>query len=161
MTAVRPAEPDDVPGIRRVARASWYAAHEPIVGSAAVESFLADYYDAETLREQVADDETVFRVAAADGIVGLATAGPRDEPGVFGLGRIYVAPDRWGEGSGTRLLEGVVETVRERGGERLRLIVMAGNERAVSFYEARGFERVGDHYDDRLDVEGYVYVTEL
>lgn len=157
MATIREAEPDDVPGIRRVARESWHAAHEPIVGADAVESFLADYYDAETLREQIEDPEVIFRVADDGDVVGIATAGPRDEPGAFGLGRIYVAPDRWGEGIGTRLLDDVIETVRDRGGESLRLIVMAANDRAVGFYEARGFERVDDHYDDRLDVEGYVY----
>lgn len=59
------------------------------------------------------------------------------------------------------MLERIENEASANGGDRLRLIVMADDERAIHFYEATGFERVGDHYDERLGVRGYVYAKEL
>ncbi|MEF8853007.1 MAG: GNAT family N-acetyltransferase [Haloarculaceae archaeon] len=179
---VRPARDEDVPAVQRVASAAWHAAHADIAGADVVEEFLAEYYTLARLRSDVADESRLFLVAddagddvddtgraapgerasARRGVVGFALALPADEePDVYALGRIYVHPDRWGEGIGSRLLDRVETGVRERGGSRLRLGVMAENRRAVGFYEARGFERVEEGYDDRLDVERYIYAKDL
>jgi ribosomal protein S18 acetylase RimI-like enzyme len=156
--AIRPARPADVPAVREVAAAAWHEAHAPIVGAERVEAVLEDWYDPEGLHEAVAADAP-FLVAEREGdVVGFA-AGRRDEddPGCFHLGRIYVHPDRWGEGVGTALLDAVVAAARERDADRLRLGVMADNDRARGFYEDRGFERVGDRRDERLGVRAVLY----
>jgi ribosomal protein S18 acetylase RimI-like enzyme len=179
---VRPARDGDVPAVQRVASAAWHAAHADIAGADVVEEFLAEYYSLARLRADVADESRLFLLAddagdggddrirtGADGserdrvgVVGFALALPaEDDPGVYALGRIYVHPDRWGEGIGSRLLERVETEVLERGGSRLRLGVMAENARAVEFYESRGFERVEEGCDERLDVERYVYARDL
>lgn len=160
---IRPAREADVEDIRRVAEAAWHEAHAPIVGEAAVESFLEDFSDAETFRTLL-DRETALLVVAVDvdGVVGFSAAGPDEvSPSGFHLSRIYVAPDRTGEGVGQRLLTHTEQSVRERGGERLTLGVMAANDRAVEFYEAAGYERTDDFYDDRLDTPGYTFAKEL
>jgi ribosomal protein S18 acetylase RimI-like enzyme len=153
---IRPARSADLPAVQRVARAAWYAAHEPIVGEESVETFLAEYYSREALEERLGR-RTVFLVAVDDAVVGFAVAGPTDDPTTYVLGRIYVSPDRWGEGIGRRLLEDVHGRARERGGERMRLGVMAENDRAVRFYEAAGYERVGDRVDERIGTTTYEY----
>ena len=166
---VREARTGDVEAVQRVASAAWYAAHADIAGEEVVSEFLAEYYSTQRLREDVADRSRLFLVAEDEGItgeesavVGFALALPaEDEPGVFALGRIYVDPDHWGEGVGTRLLDRVESHVRARDESRLRLGVMAENDRAVGFYESRGFERVEAGHDDRLDVRRYVYVKDL
>jgi ribosomal protein S18 acetylase RimI-like enzyme len=164
---VREATAGDVQAVQRVARAAWHAAHAEIAGEAVVEEFLDEYYSTERLREDVASQSRLFLVAedvrdGGDGVVGFALAlRSDDEPDVFALGRIYVHPDRWGEGIGSRLLDRVEGHVRAREGSRLRLGVMAENERAVGFYESRGFERVQTGHDDRLDVRRYVYTKDL
>lgn len=157
---IRPAESADIPAVQAVAREAWYAAHEPIVGADSIESFLAEYYDRESLAEQL-DPETVFLVAVDEAVVGFAVAGPTDDPSTFVLGRIYVSPDRWGEGIGKRLLQEIESRASERGGERMRLGVMAENDRAVAFYEAVGYERVGERDDERIGTTAYEYETEL
>jgi ribosomal protein S18 acetylase RimI-like enzyme len=166
---VREATTGDVEAVQRVASASWHAAHADIAGEAVVAEFLEEYYSIQRLREDVADQSRLFLVAE-DGavtesestVVGFALALPADDdPGVFALGRIYVDPDHWGEGVGTRLLDRVEGHVRARDGSRLRLGVMAENDRAVGFYESRGFERVEAGHDDRLDVRRYVYAKDL
>ena len=178
---VRAARDEDVVAVQRVASAAWHAAHADIAGPDVVEEFLAEYYALARLREDVSDESRLFLVAedagdsgrgdrAGDsgserdrtGVVGFALALPAEgDPGVYALGRIYVHPDRWGEGIGSDLLDRVETEVRDRGASRLRLGVMAENERAVAFYESRGFERVEEGYDDRLGVRRYVYVRDL
>jgi len=157
---IRPAEPADMAAVQAVAREAWYAAHEPIVGEENVEQFLAEYYDRASLEERL-DPETVFLVAIDEGVVGFAVAGPTDDPSTFVLGRIYVSPDRWGERIGRRLLRAVERRASEHGGERMRLGVMAENDRAVAFYEAAGYERIGERDDERIGTTAYEYETEL
>lgn len=159
---VRPATVEDIDALRRVSRRAWHAAHAPIVGADTVEEFLADYYDEASFRAAVRDDDTILRVAVDDAPVGFASASPTDgDDATFVLGRIYVLPDRWGEGVGRRLLAAVETAVERRGGERVRLAVMADNDRAVRFYEAAGYVRCDDFYDGRVGTRSYRYVREL
>ena len=175
---IRQASPADIEAIQRVAGRAWHAAHEPIIGEEAVEEFLNDYYDADSFRSEIGDEATVFAVAADSGDadtnidsahdsdtgapVGFVSARPtEDDAAVFDLGRIYVLPDRWGDGIGRRLLSHAEETIADRSGERVRLGVMADNERAVAFYESAGYERVGEFYDERIATQGYTYEKKM
>lgn len=161
---IRPARPADIEALQRVASRAWHAAHEPIIGTEAVEKFLDDYYDADSFRSEIGDEETVFAVSAdgAGAPVGFVSARPtEDDAAIFDLGRIYVLPDRWGEGIGRRLLSHAEQKIEECGGERVRLGVMAENDRAVEFYESAGYERVGEFYDERIATQGYTYAKEL
>lgn len=163
--AVREAGPGDVPVVRRIARTSWRAAHADIVGRELVEAFVDEYYAPERLREQVRQDGQVYLVATVDDAerpVGFAAAGPSEAPEAdWSLYAIYVHPEWWGEGVGTHLLGRVERWVRGRGGRRVRLVVLQDNDRAVRFYERRGYDRVSDHWDDELGAAGWVYVTDL
>lgn len=161
---VRAASPDDAAAVRQVAERSWHEAHDHIVGPETVEAFVEEFYAVEMLRERVHDDDAVFLVAeSGDGaVVGFAEAVPeRDDGGDWELNRIYADPDAWGRGVGSRLLDRLESEIRSRGGTGLRLVVMAENDVGVEFYESAGFERVGDHYDEYLDVDGYVYAKLL
>ncbi len=156
---VRPARRGDVDEVCQIASDAWHAAHEPIVGADAVESFLEEYYDETSFFDRVDDPETVFAVAVGGNApVGFAVASPDDEdPGLFHLGMLYVDPDCWRDGVGSQLCSYVESAVEALGGRRIRLGVMAENDRAVGFYEAAGYERVEDFYDDRIDVRSLVY----
>jgi len=185
---VRDATGADVPAIRAVAERAWRAAHEPIVGTDAVDAFLAEFYDADSFHERVGRADRFLRVAVAAGsgdrvggvdapagdgaaagsgggdadVVGYTLSLPDDDdPGVFHLAHIYVDPDRWGEGVGRTLLGDVETLAREQGADRLRLGVLAGNDRAVSFYERAGFERVDTGHDDRLAAANHTYEKRL
>jgi ribosomal protein S18 acetylase RimI-like enzyme len=153
---IRPAEPGDLPAVRAVARRAWYAVHEPIVGAENVEQFLEEYYSHDALVERFNADGP-FLLADEEAVVGFAVAGSAEEPSVFVLDRIYVHPDRWGEGIGGRLLRGVECRAEDTGGERIRLDVMAENDRAVGFYKAAGYKRIGEHDDNRVGTTVYEY----
>lgn len=158
--AVRPARPGDAPAVQRVARAAWHAAYDDLLGREAVEQAIASWFDPDRLvADDVRPDERPFLVADDGGVVGFAEAAPRE--GTYHLYRLYVHPDRWREGIGRRLLERVEAGVRERGGDRLAVSVLADNEPAVAFYGRTGFERVGQSHDDEFDLPRYGYRKEL
>lgn len=155
---IRRAKTDDVPTVRDVARRAWQTAHRPIIGAEAVEEFLSEYYDADTFRTKIRDEHAIFAVAEveSDRIAGFVLAGPTNEQATtYGLSRIYVTPDDWGNGIGRALLAYAEQRVNDRGGERIRLGVMAENERAVDFYEKAGYDKIDTFYDERIDTDGY------
>ncbi len=160
---VRPATTDDARAIQRVARESWHAAYDSLLGEAVVSSTVDAWFDPDRLvADDVRPDERPLFVAdGADGLVGFAEAVPGDDEDVYHLYRIYVTPSAWGTGIGTSLLERVEAAARERGARRLRLSVLAENDDAVAFYEARGFERVGESYDEQFDARRFAYAKNI
>ena len=55
---------------------------------------------------------------------------------------VFVAPERWGEGIGGKLLAALAEA-RTRGFERVKLWTHSDDERVGRLYEGRGFGRTG------------------
>lgn len=163
MLTVRPAMKRDTDAIQQVASASWQAAHTPLIGAETAQAFFDQEYGEAQIRSKIVDDAGIFKLAVdADGVVGFVTAAPLDQsPHVFGLSWLYVHPDRWGEGIGTQLHTTVERAIERRGGERIRLGVLAANERAIRFYEAAGYAHHSNYYDDRIDARGQLYVKEL
>lgn len=168
---IRAADPDDAEAIRSVAGDSWRAAYDDILDAETIERKLAEWYDVDELADSidradgvclVADDGERTAASADDAVVGFVQAGPApddDAETTYVLARIYLRPERWGEGIGTRLLDQAIGAIRERGAETLRLGVFADNDAAVGFYEARGFERVREKTSALGDE--YVYVREI
>ena len=85
------------------------------------------------------------------GMQGLADdgAGP-PVPELCHIAMIFVAPERWGEGIGGRVLGGVLEEARSRGYERAQLWTHADNAHAQRLYERHGFRRTGREKGDDL-----------
>lgn len=161
---VRPADPEEAESIRAVGRAAWHAAYDSIHGPETVEELFDSWWSVEDLREGATDGDRILLVAARDGdVLGMVDAGPDPErEGVFALGRLYVHPEEWGEGLGTRLVDGLRERL-PGDADRLRLVVLAENEVGVGFYESYGFERVDRRVEESGGeaLEEYVYELEL
>ncbi|WP_185715513.1 GNAT family N-acetyltransferase [Halocatena pleomorpha] len=160
---VRSATKRDIDAIQRVARSSWQASHAPLVGTEASLSFFEQEYDKARIRAKITNDAGQFEVAVDDdGVVGFVAAVPLNQsPLLFGLSWLYVHPDRWGEGIGQQLHTTVQQAIERAGGERIRLGVLAENERAIRFYEHAGYTHQDDYYDDRIKARGRLYVKEL
>jgi ribosomal protein S18 acetylase RimI-like enzyme len=138
----RPAIPADAPAVERVARESWHAAYDDFLGEKTVNEVIDEWYDLDALRDAADNDEHVFVVAETDDISGFAHAAFNAERDHWMLIRIYVLPDRWGDGIGTALLEDVEVELTDRDVSTYELAVLTENDVGVSFYESRGFERV-------------------
>lgn len=155
---VREASPADAEAVARVARASWQAAYDDLLGREAVDATVDEWYAPERLRAELErateTTGTVFLVAEPDTdgvagddppVVGFANAGSArtdDDPAEAFFSRLYVHPDRWGDGAGTALTGAVGRRLRDAGFETVWLEVFAANDVGRSFYESLGFERV-------------------
>lgn len=147
---VRYARPGDAPGIRRVARATWHAAYDDIVGEGTVEETVDAWYDLEDLRSAMRRQGVTHHVATdGETIVGFTGLRPTDRDDTAELFRLYVHPDRWGNGIGGELLEATIRSA-EGAVERVTVTVLAENEVDRSFYESSGFDRLGVGYDDHI-----------
>ncbi|WP_135852279.1 GNAT family N-acetyltransferase [Halorussus salinus] len=177
---VRPATTSDVADVRRVARESWHATYDDLLGPEAVESVVDDWYDLYALRQSAERDDGVFLVAEREAGSGDdESGGDETDPELVGFGqgllpdeaedgaaelpRLYVHPDCWGEGVGTALADEIEAWAAEQGAERLRLVVLADNEVGNAFYESRDYRTVGSR-ESELDgetVTDYVREKEL
>lgn len=92
-----------------------------------------------------------YLAVGPDGLVGFASAGPGRDNDVdteLELTALYVRATHWGDGVGYALL-------REAIGDRAAYLwVLAGNDRAIAFYERQGFRLDGtqDEHDEGLHV---------
>jgi ribosomal protein S18 acetylase RimI-like enzyme len=148
---VRDALPEDAEAIRAVALRSWPAAYAGLFEPGYIEHVLESGYALEVLERQLADASFVFLVACEDDgtVVGYLHYGEGE------LRRLYVEPERLGEGIGAALLEELNR--RLPAGTTYVALVREGNDRALRFYDRHGFERAGfvdglAHFAER---EGY------
>jgi GNAT superfamily N-acetyltransferase len=136
--ALRSAEESDVAAIADVARASWHAAYDDILGPETVDDTVDEWYDEQELLDAVGG--ACFLVAETEDVIGFAHASElADKTGVAELYRLYVDPEYWGNGVGSKLLSRVEDVLRERGVDRLQTIVIEANDVGRTFYEDRGF----------------------
>jgi GNAT superfamily N-acetyltransferase len=80
-------------------------------------------------------------------LLGLSTCGAsRDDDVDESVGEVrsfFVAPGRWRGGVGRALMDGVLDSLRERGYREATVWSFTDNERANAFYERLGFTRDG------------------
>lgn len=157
-TEFRTAVPEDVEAVQRVARPSWHAAHDHIIGANAVDELLDRWYDRDRLEESIVHEDTLMFLAIDDGeVIGFAQGGPAEKgPADATVGAIYVLPEYWSEGVGTELLDRLFDGFRSNGLHSVWLAVMTDNDVGRSFYDKHGFEThqertvelVGQEVDD-------------
>lgn len=155
---VRPATAADREAIEHVATESLKASYS--LDPATIEDATEEWYGAEAFAEKLDDDHLILLVGETDGVVAFS-----ESVRVAGRGRgdllwLHVHPDHRGQGIGSALYDRTTERLLEEGVQYLRSRVLADNRSGASFYEERGFERVGR---DRLDIDGatfeeYIYL---
>ena len=161
---IREATVEDVSGVQQVARAGWAAAYGDILQTETIERAMEEWYATESVSGQI-EREDVGYFVADDGsdVVGYVTGGPGESEDTAVLGAIYVDPDRWGEGIGSRLLERFEGFSREEGYEAVFFEVLVGNEVGASFYRKHGYSADERRESDLFDepVEAYLFSGEL
>jgi ribosomal protein S18 acetylase RimI-like enzyme len=146
--SIRKAELSDAKGIAQVHVAAWKAAYRGLLPDEALDRLAVD--DSERRwKERIAEPwGDIFVVQQQDRIVGFAGCGATQDEDLDGdkvgeLYLIYVHPREWRRGYGAALLEQAMARLREDGFEKVILWVLQGNEQAIRFYEAAGFEANG------------------
>jgi ribosomal protein S18 acetylase RimI-like enzyme len=159
---IRDARSEDAVAVAGVHVRSWQVAYRGLLPD--------DYLDALQASDRAArytfgdrrPDRPATIVAITDEAVrGFATTGPsRDDDGSSAgeLYSIYVDPGSWGRGIGRALIAEARSRLSEQGFTEAVLWVLAGNEHAMRFYRADGWQPDGD---TRKDVIWGVSVDEV
>ena len=133
---VRGAVGDDRAGVLSVGHRTWLATYEPIAGPEYVAMGLAKWWTSDVVTDSIRKGRTLVAVEG-DEVVGVASYGTSDDG--FVLWKLYVLPGHHGKGIGSRLMDAVVERLREAGLRRITLSYLDGNEQAARFYTRHGF----------------------
>lgn len=149
---IRPASASDGLAIGKVYCRGWQAAYKGLMPDFFLDALTPENCFAQ--RSHIAPDRRF--VAEADGeVVGTVTYGkPRDvvEDGLAELYSIYVLPEHWGGGHGSKLFRAAADKLKGQGWPGLYLWVLRDNARARLFYEHMGMTITGE--DREIEVAG-------
>jgi len=152
MVTVRLAGAADADEIGRIQVESWRAAYTGLMPQGVVDEFDVGRRQAlwrDWLGAPQGPRAATFVVEDGGEVVGFAGVGPaRDEPDDGELYTIYLHPSRWGSGIGRALIQRAEEALRTAGFRSALLYVLEGNERAIRFYQAAGWEQDGSKADE-------------
>ncbi len=138
---IRPGEPGDAAALAGVQRAAALVAFGSIFPPDAPKPTLRSLQDG--WEEVLADPVARVLVAADPTVIGAAALRPEGgREGRWLLGRLYVRPDRWGQGIGGRLHDAAVAAAAAEGAATVRLTVLEANSAARRMYERRGWRLV-------------------
>jgi ribosomal protein S18 acetylase RimI-like enzyme len=165
---VRPLESEtDLQGVNRVNVLAWRDAYEGILSDSVLDGRNVGVRPADAFEQftRIQRKTGCFFVAVddTDEIRGYVYLRWGEDTKDFvgddeaGLKEIYVEPDYWGEGLGTRLLERALGEL-PASVDAVKLEMLAGNDVASGFYESHGFERVDT---TQFELEGETYPTAI
>jgi GNAT superfamily N-acetyltransferase len=139
MPSVRRIEPGDAELLREIRLRALQ--HDPLSFAstyAREAAYTAEWEDWARRHAEGADEATFFAFDDEGALAGLAGGFRDDEnPAVYTLFSMWVAPEHRRGGHGRRLVDRVAEWARDAGGTELNLLVT--DPRAVALYEAVGF----------------------
>ena len=139
MIGVRAAEPEDAAAVAGVHVRSWQAAYRGLLPD--------EYLDGLRPEDRMVryrfdspdpDDPHTVVVTEAGAILGFVTCGQTADADAAPAGEIlalYVDPDVWGRGLGSMLIGQARGRLADRGFSQAILWVLAGNHRAMRFYQ--------------------------
>jgi len=165
---IKPVESiDELSGALRVHNLGWKEAYQGILLEEVIEDIPSEPPEdhVEERFERIGGSKEIFLVALGDdgatrGYIYVLWGNDTKEfvgDDEAGLKEIYVHPDWWGQGIGTRLLNEALDTLPSSI-EAIRLEMLSGNEDAHDFYLARDFEIDGQ---SEFEIADETYPTEI
>ncbi len=161
-TRLRRAIPDDAQALSVVGTATFLESYAGVIDGGGLVRHCQDKQSASAYAQALADPDQALWLAELDpgrAPVGYLHLTPPDlpietRPGDLEIKRIYVLATLQRSGLGRELLNASAQYAREQKARRLLLGVYKKNEKALSFYDRVGFERVGER---SFDVGGVTY----
>jgi ribosomal protein S18 acetylase RimI-like enzyme len=142
----RAATPDDAPRICEICSTASLETYRDLLPDAFVERMIREFYNPERVAREIEANPPRWGgyqvVEDAGGRVLGAAGGGITAPGRGELFVIYLDPRERGSGLGTILLDRVTDQLRNGGATEMWVGVIVGNDQAIPFYRARGFEIV-------------------
>lgn len=141
---IAPLAEADVDRVCALAREIWRAHYPPIIGTAQTEYMLAQRYEADLVRAELAREDVWWdALREDDAIVAFASSLREFEARALKLDKLYVHPERRRQGYGAALIEHTCDRARRLGCERVVLAVNKHNAGAIATYQKRGFAIAG------------------
>ena len=137
MIRFRTARPDDIPLIQKLAHLIWPQAFLTIITQTQLEIMLAKMYDPVTLRNEMANGFIWKIIEERGGPIGYLSYSMID-PATCKLHKVYVLPEKQGQGIGKKCLAEAARYARENGAVNLILMVNRANAKALRAYRAFG-----------------------
>jgi ribosomal protein S18 acetylase RimI-like enzyme len=163
---IRRATAADAETLVRIGIDTFRETFEGLYSQSDLETYLAQAYDLERTRADLADPGKASWLVEADGqAIGYATVGPcglpHDEvtPACGELKRIYVRKAWQGSGLAARLLDLTMAWLQREGPRTIWLGVWSENVKAQRFYAKHGFAKAGTydfHVARQVDLE-YIF----
>lgn len=143
---IRLAREEDSRALAKFGRLCWEAAYRGLMPDALIDGLTVERREAglRRRRREADPERRQWILERGRDLLGYCSSGPvRDADGgrsVCGeIYSLYVHPERWERGHGTRLLQHVLADLRARGYDQVALWCLTTNPRARRFYEHHGF----------------------
>lgn len=140
---VKPATPDDAPEIPRIGVLGWQAAYRDLMPADYLAELSVDRRSANWRHSIGLGRDRILVARDGQRVLGFSCCAPaRDEdtpPHAAELIALYLDPAVWRHGHGRQLLQAGRDDMAARGFTSMTLWVLAGNARAIAFYQAMGF----------------------
>lgn len=136
---IKHAKPEDAKYIQEAAERTWKETYIEILDKKTIESIIEDWYKPESLERQIKRDKYFYIVEENDSLIGFIHAQRKDSTII--IHRLYIYPEHWRRGVGTRLYEKLEQDLPEEINE-IKLNVLPENDVAIDFYHDLGFETV-------------------
>lgn len=151
-TNVRPARPEDVGAIRRIARSSLEHSYAHVLDFDTIGEAVTIWYANDTLQDRLLDEDSVFLVShSGTELTGFSESELEAEGVVGAINWLHVDPHHRETGIGTRLLEATERALMEDGAMRIEGRVLAENEAGNEFYREHGYRQTGSR---KIDIAG-------
>jgi diamine N-acetyltransferase len=139
--SIAPLAPDEIDTLCELARTVWRHHYPPIIGTAQTEYMLAQRYDCDVIREELACGGIWWDTLHEDGsMIAFASCVALDSEDALKLDKLYVHPARQRLGYGGVLLEHVCERAARMSYPKVMLAVNKHNATAIAAYRKHGFE---------------------
>jgi len=132
--------PEEIEPLIALAHRIWHAHYPAIITVEQIDYMLSRGYTPEVIRHEMAQEGIIWLTIKASGeMIGFASVGPYGE-GIMKLHKLYLLPERHGQGIGARALEEVNRIARETHAHRLVLNVNKHNTVAIKAYRRAGWQ---------------------
>jgi len=151
MFFVRTASSQDLSRVQEILRETWHHTYDEIYGAKKVTEITDSWHSIKQLEDMRHAPQSEFLVADNGTVIGgMAYATQKDK--TIHLHQLYVHPDYHGGKTGLHLMIEIENSFIDA--ENIRLEVEEKNTKAIKFYEAFGFKRVGEISDCGEDGSG-------
>ena len=141
MFSIRKATLEDIPAIQQLARTIWQQTYTAIISQAQLDYMLDLFYSTELLQQLISQDTQSFFIALAEdtpiGYASYSIVSPQ-EIDTYKLHKLYVLTEKQHKGTGSALLQRVIDSAKEQKAKTLILNVNRQNT-AIDFYIKKGF----------------------